>query len=64
MTNAHVSFMHACQSFFGLHAGQRPLEFGKEIQALTDADRKEIAAGLAANGYSIDPATIERKKAA
>lgn len=50
--------MQACREFFGVKEGQRPLDFGKEVQALTQKDRKEIADGLIANGYDIDPATI------
>lgn len=58
-----VSFMKACNEFFGLLPDQKPIQFGKEIQALTDKDREEIAAGLAKNGYNIDPETIKRKVA-
>lgn len=61
MTTQTVSFLAACQSFFGLKEGQRPIEFGKEIQALTNDDRKEIASGLVKNGYNIDPSTVEKK---
>lgn len=56
-----VSFMAACKAFFGLLPDQQPLSFGKELQRLTNEDRTEIAAGLAANGYNIDPTTIEKK---
>ena len=55
---ATVSYMQACREFFGVKTGQRPLEFGREVQALTQKDREEIAAGLVANGYEIDGATI------
>lgn len=48
-----MTFMQACKDFFGLHAGQTSMDFAKEIKALTDADRIEIAAGLKANGYEI-----------
>jgi len=63
MTTETVSFMSACKDFFGLKPDQKPLEFGKELQALTNADRAEIAAGLVANGYNIDPSTVEKKAA-
>ena len=56
-----MTFMTACREFFGLKDGQKPIEFGKEIQSLTQADRTEIAAGLIANGYDLDMATVEKK---
>jgi len=52
------SFMTACREFFGLREGQKPIEFGKEIQALTNEDRVEIAEGLRKNGIEIDDATV------
>lgn len=55
------SFMTACREFFGLLPNQTPIAFGKEIQALTQADRTEIAAGLVANGIDLDMATVEKK---
>lgn len=63
MESTQISLMAACKEFFGLKPDQKPLEFGKELQALTNDDRKEIAAGLIANGFNIDPSTIERKAA-
>ena len=53
-----ISFMQACREFFGVREGQRPLDFGKEVQALAPADRQEIAAGLVANGFDINPDTV------
>ena len=63
MTTETVSFMSACKTFFGLMPGQGAMDFGRELLALTNPDRAEIAAGLAANGYNIDPKTIEKKAA-
>jgi len=54
------SFMTACREFFGLREGQKPIEFGKEIQQLTQADRDEIAAGLVANGLDLDMSTVAK----
>lgn len=55
------TFMTACRNFFGLREGQKPIEFGKEIQALTNEDRVEIADGLRKNGIEIDEATVIKK---
>lgn len=52
-TAKQMTFMAACKDFFGLREGQTSLEFGKEIKALTPADRAEIVAGLETNGYKI-----------
>jgi hypothetical protein len=49
------TFIGACKDFFGVKEGQKPLEFGKEVQALDADDRVEIATGLAALGYVIAP---------
>jgi hypothetical protein len=48
-----MTFMAACKDFFGLHAGQTGMEFGREIKALTEVDRQEIKKGLEMNGYEI-----------
>jgi hypothetical protein len=48
-----TTFMAACRDFFGLHPGQTAMQFGAEIKALTDEDRKEIRAGLEKEGYEI-----------
>lgn len=48
-----LTFMGACKDFFGLKEGQTALQFGQEIKALTEDDKKEIKAGLEANGYEI-----------
>jgi hypothetical protein len=57
-----VSFMSACRAFFGQLPGQTAMQFGHELMALTNDDRQEIAAGLAKNGFNIDPASVERKQ--
>lgn len=44
------SFISACMTYFGLKADQTKLQFGKEMQALSDSDRKEIYVGLSKNG--------------
>jgi hypothetical protein len=49
------SFIQACRHFFGQKEGQSPMQFGKEVMCLTPADKVEIATGLVANGYSIEP---------
>ena len=41
-------------------SSQKPIEFGKEIQQLTQADRDEIAAGLVANGLDLDMSTVAK----
>jgi hypothetical protein len=48
-----MTFMQACKDFFGLHPNQTTMQFAQEIKALTEDDRKEIRAGLEANGYEI-----------
>lgn len=48
-----MTFMAACRDFFGLKEGQTALQFGQEIKALTEQDRKEIREGLEQNGYTI-----------
>lgn len=63
MNTNQVSFITGCREFFGLHTGQTPMEFGKDVLKLSNADRKEIAVGLIQNGINIDPATIEGKNA-
>ena len=61
MNTTMISFLKACTEFFGLAPNQRPLDFGKEIMALTNEDRREIADGLMKAGYNIDPNTIVKK---
>lgn len=58
-----ISFMGACKDFFGFHPDQPALAFAKEIKALPNPDRVEIADGLTKNGYNIDPTTIVTKTA-
>jgi hypothetical protein len=48
-----MTFMAACKDYFGLHPGQTGLQFGQEIKALTEQDRKELREGLEKNGYEI-----------
>ncbi len=37
-----ISFVSACVRFFGCLEGQSKLDLGREIKALTDADRAEM----------------------
>jgi hypothetical protein len=37
-----ISFVSACVRFFGCLEGQSKLDLGREIKALTDADRSEM----------------------
>jgi hypothetical protein len=55
-----MTFMQACRDFFGLKEGQTAMQFGQEVKALTEDDRKEITAGLQAQGYSIVAATLAK----
>lgn len=55
---AAQSFMSACKQFFGTREGQTALDFAREVRALTDEDRTEIANGLRQNGIEINPDTI------
>jgi hypothetical protein len=48
-----LTFMSACRDYFGLKPDQSPVQFGKEIKELTEADRAEIKAGLEKLGYEI-----------
>lgn len=41
-------FVVAAKEYFGLKAGQSLMEFKKEVDALTDADRAEMAGPLGA----------------
>ena len=43
-----ISFISACVRFFGCKPGQSKLDLGKEVKALTEQDRKEMAPELAA----------------
>jgi len=56
-----MTFMQACRDFFGLLPNQAPLDFGKEIKQLTEADRAQISVGLEKNGYKIMPSTVMAK---
>lgn len=44
-----ISFMTACVRFFGVRDGQTKLQFGKEVQLLTPADRADMIPGLEQN---------------
>ena len=57
METKRMTFMAACRDYFGLFPDQKPLDFGREVKALTDDDRKEIIAGLEKLGYEIIPST-------
>lgn len=46
MDNPPISFMMTCRNFFGLKDGQTALDFGKEVFALTEADKLEIYNGF------------------
>ena len=54
-----MTLLAACKDFFGLKDGQLALDFGKEYKLLTDADKKEISAGLEKNGYKILAAPVK-----
>lgn len=58
-----MTFIAACRDFFGIKEGQKLTEFGKEIAALTPADREEIAQGLRERGYAIDPPMAQQAAA-
>lgn len=42
-----ISFISACVRFFGCKPGQSKLDLGKEVKALSEQDRKEMAPQLA-----------------
>jgi transposase len=48
-----LTFMGACRDYFGAKEGQTNVQFGKEVQALTPAERAEIQKGLEQQGYEI-----------
>lgn len=47
------TFMSACRDYFGLLPSQKPIEFGKEVKALTPADREEFTEAFAKMGVEI-----------
>ena len=51
-----TTFGGACKDFFGTKPGQGARDFYAEIMALNPDDRREIQAGLEANGYNIKAA--------
>ena len=51
-----LTFMGACRAHFGVRDGQTNVQFGKEVQQLSPADRAEIQKGLEQLGYEITPA--------
>lgn len=55
----YKSFASAAMNYFGKKPNTGLAEFQAELKALTDADRQDIANGLASQGITIDsmPAT-------
>lgn len=53
METKKMTFMQACRDYFGLLPGQSSMDFGREVKALNDTDRKEIIEGLVKQGYEI-----------
>lgn len=54
-----VTCLSAAIHFFGLREGQGRMQFGKEEWiVLPNPDKLEVANGLVANGYHIDPKTM------
>lgn len=51
-----MSFLAACREYFGMKPQQAPVDFLKELKALSEADRAEIKKDLEANGYVIQDA--------
>ena len=49
------SFTAALKDFFGFHPGQTLVGFRDELKALTDKDKLELHAGLAAVGVDCEP---------
>lgn len=53
------SFTVAMKTYFGFLPGQQLTSFGKELQALSNADRTWFFEQLKANGIECDPPTIK-----
>ena len=52
-----MQLLSAAIDFFGLKPNQSRMDFAKEEwKKMTEADRKEIQAGLEKNGYKVIPA--------
>jgi len=51
-----MSFIKACSTFFGRREGQSLAEFGQEIKALTEQDRKDLIEMFPSVGITITPA--------
>lgn len=56
METKSMTFIAACKDFFGLLPGQTLSQFLAETKALTEKDRAELSAMLAANGYTLTTA--------
>ena len=48
-----MSFVAAMKDYFGLRDGQTPMDFLKEIKALTDDDKAWFRANLPSVGYEV-----------
>lgn len=53
METKKMTFMQACRDYFGLLPGQSAMDLGREVKALSEADRKEISEGLMKQGYEL-----------
>lgn len=51
----YASFTTAMLDFFGKAEGQSLSDFGKELKALSPADREYFFKGLQGVGYKFDP---------
>ena len=47
----HMTFISACNSFFGRKPGQTLQEFNAEIKCLTEQDRKDLIEMFRTVGY-------------
>jgi DNA-directed RNA polymerase specialized sigma24 family protein len=64
MTHAKKSFAVQMKEFFGLLPGQSISSFARELKALTEADKAELAALLSVAGYPCDlPAATDASAA-
>lgn len=48
-----MTFMNAARDYFGMLPGQKPMEFGREIKALSGPERDEFKTMLEGQGYEI-----------
>lgn len=51
-----MTFIAAMKDYFGMKSGQAPMDFLKEVKALTDEDRVYFRNLLPSVGYQIDDA--------